>query len=446
MNNKKETIISENGENAFEERNDELIERNELELTKIVRALSENYLTMHVIDLKNDRFEEISDVDAVRKYVKSKEGATEQMMKVMKHTITEEYSERALEFTDLTKVAEKMKNKTVMSEEFIGIDYGWIRAKFIVMKRDENDEVEKVIFITRVIEEEKEKEERIIEQSYIDELTGFLNRKCYDKDIKHYSMVLQKERITYVSVVINSLRSINELFGHETGDEIIKATAECLNTAFGGYGKIYRYNGAEFEALVMADGSEFDRLLHILKESSKQWRGEGYENLPLSYGYAQRSEFEEESLEELAVIARKRMKDADDFYYEENGFDTRFISDAFSLLYDTYITIIQADFLNGRYFFIKNDLEEKPQGDIFKWLQEDKKIDNVNDKNLEEYKEKTSREYLIDYFAKGKKTFSLNFVGYRDGEMKNLLLEIIRFKDYSQDNQKVYIYIKCLDC
>lgn len=77
-----------------------------------------------------------------------------------------------------------------------------------------------------------------------DNLTGLLNRWCYEKRL---------ESVDYDSVVmffdVDSFKSINDTFGHAVGDEALRLVAHSIFEHFGREAKCYRIGGDEFCAV-----------------------------------------------------------------------------------------------------------------------------------------------------------------------------------------------------
>ena len=124
----------------------------------VLQSMADIHYSMHVIDLAKDTLEEFSaGVDVKALVNDDKSGARELMRKVMKALITEEYTDAALEFTDLATLPERMRGKKTLAQQFIGVNTGWIQSMFIAIETDPYDKPTKVIYTTRVIEEEKKK-------------------------------------------------------------------------------------------------------------------------------------------------------------------------------------------------------------------------------------------------------------------------------------------------
>jgi diguanylate cyclase (GGDEF)-like protein len=96
---------------------------------------------------------------------------------------------------------------------------------------------------------EKELYERL---AYQDWLTGGRNRLKFelDYDIYFKDETLKKQlRLIYFD--LDYLKQVNDQYGHQEGDKIIKKGFELIETNFGGFGACYRIGGDEFSCLVL---------------------------------------------------------------------------------------------------------------------------------------------------------------------------------------------------
>ncbi|MBP9001677.1 MAG: GGDEF domain-containing protein [Lachnospiraceae bacterium] len=135
---------------TIRERNDQL---------SILVSMSEVYYSMHLIDLEENTVKEYAASETVREVVNKTDGADEMMRKIISETVCPEYLDAVLEFTDLHTLADRMVGRKIITEEFNGNQFGWCRASFITIEADENDRPRKVIFVTRDIDKDKQKEE-----------------------------------------------------------------------------------------------------------------------------------------------------------------------------------------------------------------------------------------------------------------------------------------------
>ena len=295
-------------------------EKSELVLTKEIddfnkrkheftylKSLADSYLTLHIINIKENTVEELNSISYVKQYVNRNDDAKEQMESVMRNLVVKECVEDALAFTNLNTLSERMKGNKTISQEFLGIFTGWFRAQFIAVSYDDNHNLEEVFFTTQTIDDEKKKEEALIEVSMTDELTKLNNRHAYEKEIKDIKKNGISDDLVYVAMDLNGLKKLNDTLGHAKGDEYICDAAECMVNVMGQYGKIYRIGGDEFAAILY--GADISK---IIKKLTKRMQ-----KFSFAYGFVSRNEFARASIEEISRIADERMYENKAKYYSE---------------------------------------------------------------------------------------------------------------------------------
>ena len=107
-------------------------------------------------------------------------------------------------------------------------------------------------FIVQFINQQKE-QERVLYYSYHDAASGARNREA----LKNFTSekLDMSQAFGFVDLRILELKEINDLRGHDAGDELIKKVAEALMEVFGA-DNVYRFNGGEF----IAFGFEIDEV------------------------------------------------------------------------------------------------------------------------------------------------------------------------------------------
>ena len=113
----------------------------------------------------------------------------------------------------------------------------------------DNDQVNSVICISKEITERKRIEEELIHLSTHDILTGLYNRNFFEVELER----LQVSRQFPVSIVVadmDFLKGINDRFGHNAGDELLKKTAVCMRKAFRAEDIVARIGGDEFGVIL----------------------------------------------------------------------------------------------------------------------------------------------------------------------------------------------------
>ncbi|MBE6765154.1 MAG: GGDEF domain-containing protein [Ruminococcaceae bacterium] len=108
-------------------------------------------------------------------------------------------------------------------------------------------------------------------ESVSDELTGLLNRRGFfseaEKVISNRANSNTKLRCAVIFADLNSLKVINDTFGHEEGDYAIRASAQILKACMRSSDIIGRVGGDEFAALAVYNDSSFvDQLFKRIKQ------------------------------------------------------------------------------------------------------------------------------------------------------------------------------------
>ena len=122
---------------------------------RILRAIGNTYVSMNMVNFREDSQTEIKRFDVVAKY--RTHGVAEMMRSAMTALTDEETRASTLEFTDLTTAPERLRDVSVLSHDFHSKNH-WCRCSFYVMNRDENGSVIDAIFAVQYIDKEKKKE------------------------------------------------------------------------------------------------------------------------------------------------------------------------------------------------------------------------------------------------------------------------------------------------
>lgn len=164
----------------------------------------------------------------------------------------------------------------------------------------------------------------------VDPMTTLLNRKSYENRLK---------KIDYMTAIIildaNYFKEINDQYGHQFGDEILKIIAKTILKAYGKYAHCYRIGGDEFcvilkhgklEEITKANKNKHDKYQAIenLNNNFKELLSQKYEEFPMlkngvsiGYGiyYGNSDEFKHSHY--LSNTIRDVVKIADERMYKE---------------------------------------------------------------------------------------------------------------------------------
>lgn len=133
--------------------------------------------------------------------------------------------------------------------------------------------------VTTMAENLRCKTEMVIYQKLAkeDRLTGLGNRRAYEdlmSEIQRTADTLEDAVLIFMDV--NQLKYVNDHYGHNQGDEMIVATARCIESAFGPEGKCFRVGGDEFCVVLLNPKepqevwmSRLDRELAVYNSTSR---------------------------------------------------------------------------------------------------------------------------------------------------------------------------------
>ena len=125
--------------------------------------------------------------------------------------------------------------------------------------------------------------EELSRKASIDGLTQIANRQAFDEKLKE---VLEQARaeggsVSLIMLDLDRFKKLNDTYGHQAGDEVLRRVGECLKTACQAPATAARYGGEEF-AVILTDATT--RAVQTLAEMIRQ-RIEGlsfdYDNQPI---------------------------------------------------------------------------------------------------------------------------------------------------------------------
>lgn len=149
-----------------------------------------------------------------------------------------------------------------------GINKGKYLHDFYAPLYDKDGHIIGTTIFSYEITERKQREETITYLSYHDILTGLYNRRFYDDYVAGLNDYNDEVILVYAD--INSLKVMNDLFGHEVGDELIIVVASKIKEAFRNFGIVARTGGDEIIIVIKnAELVFIDSIIEDLKEHLK---------------------------------------------------------------------------------------------------------------------------------------------------------------------------------
>ncbi|WP_160738732.1 sensor domain-containing protein [Altericroceibacterium indicum] len=113
-----------------------------------------------------------------------------------------------------------------------------------------------ILIAARDITEQKSSEDRALWAAHHDPLTGLPNRTVLQKSL---DAIVNKPDVPSALLLldVDNFKVVNDIFGHEAGDALLKFFGKCLQVAVQDKGLVSRIGGDEF-AIVLSPASEAD--------------------------------------------------------------------------------------------------------------------------------------------------------------------------------------------
>jgi len=144
--------------------------------------------------------------------------------------------------------------------------------------------------------------------SFHDSLTGLCNRRMFQKSIAAKG----PEVFGLMLMDLDHFKTINDRFGHDTGDKVLRAIADLLQRHCGNLGEIFRLGGEEFAVLMSgASKAELEQCAESFRRRVASLNGEDDTPVTISIGTGLRRQGESSSeLMRRVDRALYRAKDA----------------------------------------------------------------------------------------------------------------------------------------
>ncbi|MFH5834991.1 GGDEF domain-containing protein [Proteiniclasticum sp. C24MP] len=117
-----------------------------------------------------------------------------------------------------------------------------------------------------------------------DTLTGLYNRSAFDKAVAE---LVKPVAFSVIILDINDFKNVNDTYGHDYGDQVIKTVASIVRASFTREFTCYRYGGDEFSIISReTDVEKIESHLKDMTTALKEVRKNGIALPTVSYGYS----------------------------------------------------------------------------------------------------------------------------------------------------------------
>jgi len=170
-----------------------------------------------------------------------------------------------------------------------------------------------VVIAFRNSTEKWEKLKKIEYLNFHDDLTGLYNRRFFEEEL----LRLDKSRNLPMSIImgdINGLKLINDSFGHKTGDELLKVSANSIKNACREDEIVARIGGDEFAIILpKSSATQVEGVIGRIKSSLLNLKISGID-VSIAFGFGTKNLIEQDIL--LTV------KEAEDYMYRNKLFES----------------------------------------------------------------------------------------------------------------------------
>ncbi|ORT99880.1 hypothetical protein D081_1461 [Anaerovibrio sp. JC8] len=209
----------------------------------MLKAVSQKYISMHIIDIIADTYEAIKSTKNIDALVQSANGAQQAIQTVMDKLAQVKTRNIIKEFTTFSTLDERLRDNQIIRCTFLTRDNGWCEASFIQCDDDCQDSVRTVIFLVEDINEQVRREHIMREQvrkaeeqalrteaqAIRDPLTGLLNQAGIERSINDFIKMCPEASCVLMTLDIDNFKLINDVFGHCVGDNVLKTVSDILN-------------------------------------------------------------------------------------------------------------------------------------------------------------------------------------------------------------------------
>ena len=152
---------------------------------EIISAISKIYFSIYRIDLANDIYEEVSSGNELHRLTGHTGKASTKMIELCQNFVTQEYQPQVLKFFDLSTLPIRLLQEETLAIEYLAKDGNWHLARFIVKRRNNEGEVTNILYVTRLISDQKRRERNWISAAKEAERANqaksdFLSRMAHD--------------------------------------------------------------------------------------------------------------------------------------------------------------------------------------------------------------------------------------------------------------------------
>ena len=214
-------------------------------LGREIQAVADIYVAMLMVDLKTDKVRVLRRDETLGKLLSGElNNYSKRILLLTKDVSADQSRDIMMNFVNPATLEERLNGINSISQEYLDKNNHWMRARFIVVERDDQEKIRRIIFAVESIDEDRKRQERLRELSEMDMMTKVRNRGSGEALIR--KKMADGARGMFCLLDADKFKSINDTFGHAAGDKVIIAIADALKKTFRDTDVVFRLGGDEF--------------------------------------------------------------------------------------------------------------------------------------------------------------------------------------------------------
>jgi diguanylate cyclase (GGDEF)-like protein/PAS domain S-box-containing protein len=127
-------------------------------------------------------------------------------------------------------------------------DWRWADVALRLAAEPDSGVPNEIVMSVRDVHERHLREQHLVRQADLDPLTGLANRAAFERAIT--ALAARDVRVLVAFCDIDNFKTINDEFGHDVGDDVLRAVAAAIGNVVRGDDIVARFGGDEFAVVV----------------------------------------------------------------------------------------------------------------------------------------------------------------------------------------------------
>ncbi|MGH9016157.1 MAG: diguanylate cyclase domain-containing protein [Acidimicrobiales bacterium] len=127
-------------------------------------------------------------------------------------------------------------------------DWRWADVSLRLASEPDSGVPNEIVMSVRDVHERHLREQHLVRQADLDPLTGLANRAAFERAVT--ALAARDLRVLVAFCDIDDFKGINDQYGHDVGDDVLRAVAAAIGNVVRGDDIVARFGGDEFAVVV----------------------------------------------------------------------------------------------------------------------------------------------------------------------------------------------------